>query len=792
MQEFDNNQSENRGVENEISMREYFSECVRHWKWFVLSFVICASLAVLYAKSKTQTYSSTAYVLIKSSDGAGGNSATAVFSDLGFNTNNWYAVENEIYVFKSTQLMCEVVKKLDINNLYFVKKGLRKVNIYKKNPIDVLLESEIRYSKRPKEITVCPLNDTEFEYETDSISWTKAKFGDVLNTEYGSVKVVKNQNFSERSIDENIYVSVNDVEGRANSFGEILEVKRADKDAVVLQLSFQGSNFNMCKDVLNNLIIAYNEDVIKDKSRVALATENFIVERINAISKDLGGIDTQIERLKVANKIPDLQTAAGAYVGEGSKYAENVAEAEMQLSLAQYIKGYISNMKGNELIPANMGLTDMGVNSLIETYNKEFLEYSRMAATSGDANPVLLERSKALEAMRSNIVRSVNSFCQTMELKVKNARAQEDVVTRRIASVPSQEKEISDVLRQQKIKEQLYLYLLNKREETALQLAVTEPDAKVIEHAGGESTPTSPRTMYILIIGAFLGILLPAGVIYLIFWIRMLDMMVRSSADIESVCDIPIIGELPSKSKEQKDDEIVVTDTGVDPLSEAFRIIRGNIDYMLKPNNDGLGQVIQFTSTIPGEGKSYVAINLALTYAQFGKKVIAVDLDLRKGNFSKYIGLINKQGVSAYLSGKINNIEDIIVEGGIHPNLDTISLGAIPPNPAQLLLSERFQELIDYLRKHYSYIILDTVPYGLVVDSSIVNRSVDMTVYVMRTGMVDKRYLPELDKMYNENKIKNMSLLLTDVPMDENKRGYGYGYGYGYGISEKKKRKFTF
>lgn len=783
MQDFEHNQVENKEVSNEISMREYFSACGSYWLWFVISFVLCVAVAIIFAKSRTQEYSSTAYILIKSSEDAGGNTAAAMFADMGFMSNNSSAVENEIYVVKSTQLMDDVVEKLHINNLYFVKKGLRLVNVYGKNPIEVYCPSQLAKTQRPKEIVVKPISETEYEYETDSLSWSKAKYGEKINTEFGELSVVKTPHFTSQALHENIYVNLNNIHGRAVEFSKILDVKKADRETVVLQLSFTGSNYKMCQDVLNSLIEAYNDDVINDKNRVAYATESFIVERINAISKDLGGIDTQIENLKASNKIPDIQSAATTYMTEGSKYASNVAESEIQLSLVQYVKDFMLGMKKDDFIPANTGITDVGINALIQEYNKEYLEYSKMVSVSGEANPVRVERANALAAMRANILRSIDNLVKTLEVKVNQSRLQERTIGRRIASVPAQEREIVDVLRQQKIKEELYLYLLNKREENALQLAITEPNAKIIEHAGGDSKPIAPRTLYILVIGAFLGILIPAGIIYLIFWIRMLDMKVRNRHDIESACDVPIVGELPSKEKEQEGEEIVVTDTGRDRLSEAFRIVRGNVDYMLGKRNDGMGNVVQFTSTIPSEGKSFVAINLALTYAQFGRKVVAVDLDLRKGNFSKYLGQRMKTGVSTYLSGKTETIEEIISKGKIHPNLDTISLGPIPPNPAQLLLSDRFKELIQYLREHYSFIILDTVPYSLVADPSIINRRVDMTIYVIREGRIDKRYLPELGKLYNENKIKNLCFLLTDVPMDGKHKRYGYGYGYGYGYS---------
>ena len=441
MQEFDNNQVENREVAgSEISMREYFAACWSNWKWFALSFIVCTVLAVLFAKSRTCEYSSSAYVLIKSSEGAGSNMATAMFTDLGFMGDNSSAVENEIYVMKSTQLMDDVVKKLRINNLYFIKQGLRKVNIYGKNPIEVILPAELKYTERPKEVVVRPLSDTEYEFETDSLSWTKAKYGEVNKTEYGDMSVVKTPYFAEKYIGENIYVSV--IHSRAVSFCKILEVKKADRETVVLQLSFKGSNYKMCQDVLNNLIEAYNDDVINDKNRVALATESFIVDRINAISKDLGGIDSQIEHFKSTNNMPDLEKTAEVYMREGSEYAANVAESEIQLSLVQSVRDYMQGMKENDFIPANTGIADVGINALITAYNTEYLEYAKMASISGEANPVTIEAAKTLASMRANILRSIENLAKTLEVKVEKARLQERSVNRRIASVPTQEKEI--------------------------------------------------------------------------------------------------------------------------------------------------------------------------------------------------------------------------------------------------------------------------------------------------------------------------------------------------------------
>lgn len=812
MQNIENSQSGRENVESGIPIRAYFSACINYWYWFVLSLIACCSLAFVVVKSLTQQYSAHAYILIKSDDQTGISGELQLFSDIGLG-NKADVVENEIYVIKSTALIDAVVKQLGLSSQYYTKSLFRKVNIYGETPITVSITSE--YPKDGLNIQIIPLSATEFSIyseESKDTKWQTAKFGkevvvvsgedDEKNPIYSNIIVEKTDLFNEKVIGENIYVNITNPHKKAISIAETLDIQKADKETNVLALKLEGENFNMVKDILNNLIEAYNQDVINDKNRVARSTEAFIVDRIAAISKDLGGIDSEIETLKIRNSIPNISTqVADLLVTDGTRYKDAVAEVEMQLQLTKYIKEFMADMKKYDLIPANTGISDMGLESQITLYNTECLKYNKIAATSGEANPVTVDLEKSLTAMQENINRSIDSFIKTLQIKLKQAKAQEKKSDALISSVPTQEKEVTNVLRQQKIKEELYLYLLNKREENALQLAITEPNAKIIEHADGDELPIFPSTRNMLILGFLIGLLLPAGIIYLIFWIYSLDSKVHSRKDIEDISSVPILGELPCKRKDQKNEEIIVTENGRDRITEALRIIRGNMDYMLK-RKTGLAPIIQMTSTLPHEGKSYVTINLALSCAHAGKKVIAIDLDFRKGNFSKYIDSKSMIGISAYLSGKIENIHDIIIKGSIHQNLDIISLGAIPPNPSDLLSSDRFTKMIDLLSKEYDLIVLDTVPYTVIADAQIVNHVADMTIYVMRDNMIEKNYIYEIDKMYRENKLRNIAILLTDINVDSKHYVYGHGYGYGYGYGQgygygyvegektKKKKKF--
>lgn len=795
MQDQEKNQLErDENVESGISLRAYFAACGHNWYWFVLSLIACTTIAFVYAQSQTKHYRSYAYIKIKSDDKKNGSNGAgaSLFADLGLG-NKADAVENEIYVLKSTILLDQVVEQLGLSSQYYTKPLLRKINIYDETPITVTHLSKI--PKTGVALEIIPKSNDEFSYLSKADAngeWKTAKYGTKISFPAGmdakknkinaSITVTKTPRFSQKALGEKLYVQLSDPHQKAISIFDKLEVKKADKETTVLGLNVESENYEMAKDILNTLIEVYNADAINDKNRIARNTETFIVERIASISKDLGVVDTEIESLKIRNNIPDVTANASQFVTDGVRYKDAVAEVEMQLQLTKYIKDYMAGMQRHELIPANTGISDMGIENQISQYNTECLKFNKLAATSGSANPVTIELDKSLTSMHNNINRSIDNFLRTLQIKLQQAKAQEAQSNRLISSVPTQEKEINNVLRQQKIKEELYLYLLNKREENALQLAITEPTAKIIENAGGDDAPVFPSSMNIIMMGFIIGLMLPAGVIYLIFWLYSLDTKVHSRKDIEAICDIPILGEIPCKKKEQQEMEIIATETGKDRISEALRIVRGNLDYMLKKRPDGLGSVIQMTSTVPHEGKSYVSINLALSCAHSGKKVVAIDLDLRKGNFSKYLGGRRKNiGISAYLTEKVEDIHEVINKGAIHKNLDTISVGAIPPNPSDLLMSDRFENLINELRKEYDIIFLDTVPYNVVADAAIVNRVADMTIYVIRDNMIDKNYIYDIDKMYKEKKFNNLAFLITDVNVDAKRYGYGYGYGTGYG-----------
>ena len=751
--------------------------CLRNWYWFVLSVIACGCIAYLYGKSQPMLYNSKALILLKSKDTDVGAQSKA-FSDLGMTSTSTF-MPNEIYKIKSPDLMEGVVKNLGINVQYYGHVFLRDVNIYRSTPVNI---TPLRDINQAFSMVVVPKggNDLEFKVEGDG-GWKKAHFGNKVATKYGPIAITKTKNYTELHKDFDVIVRVSTPAMLAKRIVGSLSAEHADKVSDVLRLSLLWDNKDEAVDILNALIASYNQEAINDKNVVARSTEAFIAERVEALSKDLSGVDSQVAALKTSA----ANRAIYADASTGLRYADKTADVDMQIALASNIASYISGMGGNELIPSNTGIANTGVEGQIQQYNEAMLKYQKIATTSSSENPVMIELERSLSTLKANIMQGLNNYIASLRTRQSQAQSQQSMATGSIVAIPSQEKAITEVSRQQKIKEQLYLYLLNKREENALQLAITEPNAKVIEAATGYG-PVSPIPSRIMMMGLLLGLLIPALLLYAVYWYYSLDTKVHTRHDIEDMMDVPIIGELPAKKQHQADQEVVVTENGHDRITEACRIIRSNIDYIATPK-PGEGLVIQFTSTMSGEGKSFVAVNLALSFAHSGKRVVAVDLDLRKGRFSEYVGLQDSNlGASTYLSGKTDKLESIIHHGSFHENLDFICVGAIPPNPTNLLMSQKFKQLIAQLKQQYDYVFLDTVPFSIIADAALINREADMTIYVIRDGKVDKRYLEDLDKMIRDGKIHNATILVNDIKIDNKHYGYGsygYGYGYGYGYS---------
>jgi len=772
---------------NDLNLADIVRVGWNNWYWFVISLLICCGLAFLYLKSTSKVYTRTASVLIKDDSKGGGVSESSAFEEVNlFSTKR--NVDNEMLVFRSIRLMEETARRLHLDIGYVIKEGLREKELYTQSPILIsFLETE---EVESFSLIATPISENKVRlsdfYTTNEggnlvveEGIITAVLNDTIVTPIGKAVVVPTFYFGEKYMNTSLKVTKSKLEDVVLHYRSALQTTLASKTATIINLTLQDVSIPRAEDVLNTLIAVYNEEAINDKNQITVNTSNFINERLIIIEKELGNVDTDIESYKRQQQLTDIRSETGMYLQATSQYQQDQLGLENQVALAKYIREYlIDPQKNTDLIPANTGISDVNIEGQISEYNELLLRRDKLVGNSSSKNPVVLDLNNSLNAMKQSIIRAVDNLIVGLNIQKQNVRQRETQTSRRISAVPTQQKYVLSVERQQKIKEELYLYLLNKREENALSQAITESNARIIDVATGSNEPVAPKSSIIMLAAFFVGLFIPVTVLWLRFT---LDTKVRTRKDIEDVVSIPFLGDIPSRDKKDKS-EVVIRENGRDPVSEAFRIIRTNMDFMRVKSKEV--QVIMFTSYNPGSGKTFVSTNLAMSFALTHKKAILIDLDIRKGTLSSRLGE-NKKGITNYLSGKISNIDDIIRKGEIQEKLDVIYAGPVPPNPAELLLSELLDELITELRKRYDYIILDNVPAGVVADATIVNRVADLTVYVIRAGMMDRRQLPYLERIYKDSKFKNMCLILNGTDMKNDIYGYHYGYSYGYGYENK-------
>lgn len=771
-----------REEENRLNLKDLFNIVCANWYWFLLSVLICCGGAALYLKWAPKVYTRTASILIKDNSKGGSIGESAAFEDLNmfnFKSN----VDNEVLVFQSKRLMTIVAERLNLDISYRVKEGLRTLDLYTQSP--VMIQFQEAEATQEFSLVVTPLSAQEVMlsgFSTDRDKTLKVALNDTVHTPVGRLVVIPTLYYMDKYWGKEITSTKRIQNEVAFEYCNALQVALASKTSTIINLTLQDVSIPRAEDVLNMLIAVYNEDAISDKNRITVSTSDFINERLIIIERELGSVDTDIETYKRENQLTDIHSETGRYLQESSQYSQDGLSLDNQVALARFIREYlIDPRKIADLIPSNTGISDVNIEGQIGEYNNLLLKRNKLISNSSDKNPVVMDLNNSLGAMRQSIIRAVDNLIVGLNIKMKNIKEREMQTSRRISAVPTQQKYVLSVERQQKIKEELYLYLLNKREENALSQAITESNARIIDVALGSKKPVAPQSMMILMAAFILGLAVPAGTI----WLQMiLNTAVRTRKDLEDTLTIPILGEIPERTKKDKS-EVVVCENGRDSISEAFRMVRTNMEFMRVKTKDM--KVVMFTSFNPGAGKTFVSINLAMSFALTNKKTILVDLDIRKGTLSSHISSAN-MGITNYLSGKIENVDDIICKGELYEKLDIIHVGPIPPNPSELLLSGHLDDLIGVLRERYDYIILDNVPGGMVADAAIVNRVADLTIYVIRAGLMDRRQLPEVEKLYRQDKFRNMSLILNGVSYSRTSYGYSNNYGYGYGYENKKKR----
>lgn len=775
------NNSSNKNDQG-LNIVDLFMYLASQWKWFLLSILICGGIAWYNYARAPLVYFRSATVIIKDPS----NKASTSGLDRFDNFINKVNVANEILQFRSKKLMREVVQRVHADVSYQIKDGLRSNELYNESPVlvslpDALPEQSFSFTMTLKDAKTVTLSD--FSGIEAKPSYEVALNDTVAIIEGMNVVVTATNYLRDSWLNTPIRVQKLPVESMVNYYKNALGIQQEEEEASILTLALKDSSPARAEDVLNTLITVYNEEAIKEKNQVAVNTANFINERLIIIERELGNVESNLESFKQRNQIVDIASSAGMYMTESQKYNADAMELETQLRLANFIKDYLTDpSKETDLIPSNTGISDMNIENQISLYNAAKLKRDHLIDDSSVNNPVVQELNNSLRAMKQSIIRAVDNMIVSLNVKRNDAQNREMRAQDRVTAIPTKERQMLSIERQQKIKEALYLFLLNKREENALSQAMADNNARVIDGAEGSNAPISPNRNRILLLGLLVGIALPGAVCLAILF---MDTRVHGRKDIEGVTSVPYLGEIPLDKEAMKDHRkkvMAVKEQGDDIVSEAFRILRTNMAFLSK--KDKSAQVITFTSFNIGAGKTFIARNLSMSLAYMKKRVVMVDLDIRKGTLSRHFGHYHV-GVTNYLSDNTVKVDDIIQH---QEGFDLIPAGILAPNPAELLMDNRLDELMNELRTRYDYIIADNVPVGLIADATIANRIADLTIFVVRAGKLDRRQLPDIEKLYQEKKLKNMALVLNGA--NPERHGYGYSYGYGYGYRTKKKKTF--
>ena len=787
-----------------VNLKQFLYLCLSNWQWFVISIIICLGLAFLYIMHAAPTYKRNALVMIRTNDDGNSMSAnTAMLQDLGINNGNT-PVENEIAIIGSPDLMREVVRRLNLNTSYTTREGIRTVDLYGSTlPVTVEMPDlpEQDYAsfrlrlQSDGDFTITDLKRLKKKFDRAPIH---GRLGVPVNTPLGRIIVNPAKGFDKmaKGSEMTVNVSRTSVRSAATGYAKALKTTVDKKMDNVVELSLTGPSIEKTTDILNTLIAAYNDSGMMDKREMANSSSEFIDERIQVLQQELGDVDHDISRFKSNNMLPDVTAAAQLYMTQASKGEEDLRQLENQEYMLRYVRNSLRDTKnGYKPLPSSLGVINApALSQQLVQYNTRVSERNSLASQSSDNNPLLATMDAELDASRHALIATMDNEIAAVQEQIKTQHAMMGKAKSQIASNPNQARYLLSVERQQKVKEELYLFLLQKREENQLNQALSSSNTRMIRSTDGPDDPVAPRKAIILLLAFVCGLAIPAGLIYL----KEANVtVVRNRKDIAGL-SIPFAGELPYDGKAKKSFSsagrhqdmavVAVKANSRNVINEAFRVIRTNLEFMR--GRDTKPQVVMVTSAFPGSGKTYITFNLAKSFAIKGKKVLVIDMDLRKASLSKY-GDDHKYGIADYLADRIRNINDVIQPVKDTTDMWLIPVGTLPPNPTELLVSNRLPELLDELRKHYDYIFIDCPPVEVVADSSIIGSVADSTLFIVRAGLFPLEMTDVLEKYYADNKFPNMSVILNGTIYDGKgvnsyRKGYGssYGYGYTYGSDE--------
>lgn len=789
----------------EFNLKEVLKDYLKYWYWFVASVLVSIICSFIYLRYTIPQYAAGAKILIL--DEKTPTSELAVFKDIDYLAGSRNRIEDELEIIKSRSNFMEVVRRLKLNISYRTLGRITDSYLYKNEPVKLnfLVHDTILYNSSTS-FYIKILSEATFGYSKKKDDKMKVyTFGNKVKLPFGGVVITPKDAADLKNYkDLTIKIGIGNVGSIAQSLKSRVKVYTNSEESNIINLGLQDPSPIRAQDILQELVNVYNENAKDDKKIISDRTIKFINDRISKISTDLSDVDESAQDFRTKNRITDIATESSMNLTAGSANEDQINQVSTQLSIAQAMRDLVDGNDDYEVLPSNIGLSDASVNSASSQYNQLVLERERMLKTMNSKNPMILQLNQQIDGLRENMRTSLSSTSENLNIQLNSLRGRQARINSRIYGAPKYEKQLRDITRKQGTIESLYLYLLQKREESGITLASTAPKSRIVEHAHKISDfPVAPNKKLIMLASMVLGLLIPFSVIYIMY---LFDDKVHNKLQLEKlVANQPILAEIPKINKAKNSNALILhNDRSV--LAESFRILRTNLDFLIKTNvtDENPNNVIFVSSSVSGEGKTFIASNLAIIFANTKKRVLLIGADIRN---PKMFTFLSKQefvsgaerlkhsglGLTDYLHNHKVSEKEIINSKDINGhNIDVIYSGKIPPNPSELAMSDRLGELLKNARETYDYVIVDTAPLMIVTDTQLMSKHADHLIYVTRAGATEKRVVEYPLQLEKDGKISGLAFVVNGVKANDLGYGGKYGYGYGYGQTKQAKWKKWF
>ena len=772
-----------------INFQTIYTAVILHWKWFVLSLIICMGSAMIYLRYKTPVYQAYAKLLIKDDDsrGRGGKSGVLTTSNLGIMSNST-GIDNEMEILSSLSIAQQAVRDLKLYVNYSLEGKVKDHLIYNSEPISVDLDPShleklnypisLEINRKGSSYTVTGEYLNPKTGVKNSIEKTITSFPTRIDTKTGIITLQSNGDRGLLPEGRALKVTILSPKSVAAKYAGSLSVSQTSKTTTIAELVLKDESPQRAVDYLRQLAICYNRQANEDKNEIAVRTEEFINGRLEKINAELGSTEGSLEEYKKRNNMVELKMNAAQAVQNQDVYSQKLAEANTQMALLNSISEYMNDPSNKyQTLPSNVGLSDASATSLIDKYNDIVITRNRLLRSASESSPTVTPLTAQLDDLTSSIKRAMIQARKSMEIERNNIANMYGRYASQTNATPEQERILTQIGRQQDVKSGLYLMLLQKREENSISLAATADKGKLIDDPQYMGK-VSPKNSMIMLIALIMGLAIPAGIIFVINFMRY---KIEGHDDVAKLTSLPIIADVAIASETAKTKaDIVVHENQNNQMEEVFRSLRTNLQFVMAENE----KVVLFTSSTSGEGKTFTAANLAVSFALLDKKVVLVGLDIRKPRLAELFEINDHQhGITNLLTQPDPTAADVkkqILKSGISNNLDILMAGPIPPNPAELVARKSLDQVIDILKETYDYVLIDSAPVGLVTDTLQIGRVANATVFLCRADYTPKEAFGYINDLAKEKKLPNMCVVINGIDMSKKKYGYYYGYGrYG-------------